>query len=185
MQMKVSDLLRQYVRGWLILILLGGEIFFNAILLPKVQARLAAVSNSSGPIDLLFFYTPEKVYSMVASYGEAGRAYYRTHELTIDIIYPIVYTLLFAFLITWLFQRGFPSGSRMQRLNVVPLGAFVFDMLENVCIVTMLSIHPAQPAALAWIATFITMIKWGFALATVGLILTGLVMALKNGFKKQ
>ena len=102
---KVSDLLRKYVRGWLILILLAGEIFFNAILLPKVQATLEKVSNGNGPIDLLFFYTPEKVYSMVASYGEAGRVFYRTHELTIDIIYPIVYTLLFAFLITWLFQR--------------------------------------------------------------------------------
>ncbi|HEY2980530.1 MAG TPA: hypothetical protein VGJ22_05080, partial [Anaerolineales bacterium] len=77
MLMKVSDTLRKSARGWLILVLLGGEILFNAILLPKVQARLVAVSNGSGPIDLLFFYTPEKVYSMVASYGEAGRAFYR------------------------------------------------------------------------------------------------------------
>jgi hypothetical protein len=49
----------------------------------------------------------------------------------------------------------------------------------------MLSIHPAQPAALAWLASGITVVKWLFAAATIALILTGLAMAAKNRFKKQ
>lgn len=182
---KLSETLKRYANGWLILALLGGEIFFTSFYLPGVQARLEEFSGGNGSIDLLLFYTPVQVYSMVASYGDAGRAMYRAHELTIDVIYPVVYTLLFALLITWLFRRGFAPGSRMQKLNVVPFGAFLFDMLENVCIVLMLSIHPAQPAALAWIGALITFVKWLFAIATILLILTGLVMALKNGFKKQ
>jgi hypothetical protein len=182
---RMSSTLRKYANGWLILVLLAGEIFFNAIYLPGVQARLEQYSGGNGPIDLQLFYTPEKVYGMVDSYGPEGRAVYRTHELTIDVIYPVVYTLLFAFLITWLFQRGFAPGSKMQRLNVVPLGAFVFDMLENICIVTMLSVHPSQPALVAWLGAVFTVVKWLFALATILLILTGLVMALKNRFRKQ
>ena len=86
---------------------------------------------------------------MVASYGDAGRASYRAFELTGDIIHPIVYTLFFALFITWLLQRGLPPGSKMQKLNVVPFGG------------------------------------WLFAGATIICILIGLVMALKNGFKKQ
>ena len=182
---NISAIFRKYAYGWLILVLLAGEIFFNAVYLPGVQARLEDLSGGNGPIDLLLYYTPEKVFAMVDSYGEEGRAGYITHELTIDVIYPVVYTLLFAFLISWLFQRGFPPGSPMQRLNVVPLGAFLFDMLENICIVTMLSAHPGQPAAVAWLGTIFTVIKWLFAAATVVLILTGLVMALRNGFRKQ
>jgi hypothetical protein len=122
---------------------------------------------------------------MVASYGEAGRADYRTFELTGDIIYPIVYTLFFALFMTWLFQRGFPPESSMQRLNVVPFGGWLFDLLENLGVVTMLSIYPATPPAVAWITAIFTLIKWLFAGATIFLILVGLVMALKNRFRKQ
>ena len=121
---------------------------------------------------------------MVASYGDAGRAFYRTFELTGDIIYPIVYTLLFSLLITWLFPRGFPANSKLQNLNVVPFGGWLFDLLENLCIVAMLSVYPSTPALVAILATIFTMIKWVFAGASALLILVGLAMALKNGFKQ-
>src|SRR5688572_24043403 len=182
---NLSQTLHKNARGWLVLIFLAGEIFFNAVYLPGVQAELQEFSGGNGPIDLQLFYTPAKVYSMVDSYGEEGRAFYLMHELTIDVIYPVVYTLFFALLITWLFQRGFAQGSKMQKLNVVPFGAFLFDMLENVCIVIMLTAHPGQPVIVAWLGTIFTVIKWLFAAATIVLILTGLVLALKNGFKKQ
>lgn len=182
---KISEMLRKYANGWLVLLFFAGEAFFNAVILPNQQAKIEAVSGGTGPIDLQIFYTPEKVYSMVASYGEAGRASYRTFELTGDIIYPIVYTLFFALLITWLFQRGFAVDSQMQKLNVIPFGGWLFDLLENLGIVTMLSVYPSTPPALAWVAAIFTLVKWLFAGATIVLILIGFIMALKNGFKKQ
>ena len=182
---NLSNTLKKYANGWLVLIFLAGEIFFNAVVLPNQQAKMEAGSGGTGPIDLLIFYTPEKVYSMVESYGEAGRASYRTFELTGDIAYPIVYTLFFALAITWLFQRGLPSTSNIHKYNVIPFGAWFFDLLENLSIVTMLSIFPSTPALLAWIATIFTMLKWLFVLPTALLLLYGLVKAAMNGFKKQ
>ena len=182
---KLSETLRKYASGWLVLVFLAGEMFFNAVILPNQQAKIEAGSGGVGPIDLQLFYTPEKVYSMVAAYGEAGRASYRTFELTGDIVYPIVYTLFFSLLITWLFQRGFASNSNMQKYNVVPFGGWLFDLLENLGIVTMLSVFPATPAALAWITAIFTLIKWLFAGASAVFMLIGLVKALMNGFKKQ
>lgn len=182
---RISETLRKYAMGWLVLLLFAVEMFFNAVILPNQQAKIEAASGGTGPIDLQLFYTPEKVYAMVASYGEAGRANYRAFELTGDIIYPIVYTLFFALLITWLFQRGFAADSRIQQLNVIPLGAWLFDLLENLGIVTMLSVYPSTPAALAWITATFTLVKWLFAGATIVLILVGLVMAIKNRFRKQ
>lgn len=180
---KLSVALKKYAKGWLILLLLALEILFNAVILPRTQAQMEAGSGGVGPIDLQFFYTPEKAYSMVAAYGDAGRAAYRTFELTGDILYPIIYTLLFSLLITWLFQRGFNADSQMQRLNVVPFGAGLFDLLENAGIVIMLSVYPSTPAIVAWLTTIFTMLKWGFAVASFALILIGLVMALRNWFK--
>ena len=182
---NLSMTLRKYANGWLVLLFFAGEVFFNAVILPNQQAKMEAGSGGTGPIDLQIFYTPEKVYSMVESYGDAGRADYRAFELTGDIIYPIVYTLFFSLFITWLFQRGFASNSKMQDLNVVPFGGWLFDLLENLGIVTMLSIYPATPAALAWISAIFTLIKWIFAAATIVLILIGLVKETMNGFKKH
>ena len=181
----LSGTLRKYTNGWLVLILLAGEMFFNAVILPGQQARLEAGSGGTGPIDLQFFYTPEKVYSMVASYGDAGRADYRAFELTGDIIYPIVYTLFFSLFITWLFQRSFASNSRMQKYNVVPFGGWLFDLLENLGIVSMLSVFPSTPAALAWITAIFTLIKWLFSGMSAVFMLIGLVKAAMNGFRKQ
>lgn len=182
---NISESLQKYANDWLVLLFFAGELLFNAVILPDRQTRLEAVSGGVGPIDLQLFYVPEKVYSMVAAYGEAGRASYRAFELTGDIVYPIVYTLFFALLLTWLFQRGAAPGSFMQKFNLIPLSTWLFDLLENLSIVSMLSIYPSTPQLLAWAAATFTLLKWLFAGATVVLILIGFGMALKNRFRKQ
>ena len=182
---NLSNKLKKYANGWLVLVFMAGEMFFNAIVMPGQQAKIAAGSGGTMPIDLQMFYTPEKVYGMIASYGEEIRASYRLFELTGDIIYPIVYTLFFSLAITWLFQRGFASNSSMHKYNVLPFGAWLFDLLENLGIVGMLSAYPSTPAALAWASAIFTLIKWLFVLPTAILLLVGLVMAIKNRFKKQ
>ena len=134
---------------------------------------------------LSFFATPEKVFGMIERYGEFNRPFYRNVEMTVDIIYPIVYLFFFGLLISWLFQRGFASTSPMRKLNLAPLGAWFFDLLENIVIVSLLSVFPSKPTALAWILMVISTVKWFFAGASVLLILVGLVMAIKNKFKIQ
>lgn len=175
---RLSTTLHKYAKGPLVLLFLALDLLFVALILPSTEAQMKATSGGVGPIDLQFFYTPEQVYSMVGAYGEAGRAFYRTFELTGDIIYPIIYTLFFSLLLSWLFRRGFAGASRWQRLNVLPFGALLFDLLENSCIVTMLSIYPATPTLLAWLATSFTMVKWSFAVVTLLLLLIGAVMTL-------
>jgi hypothetical protein len=174
----LSTTLQKYAKGPLVLLFLALDLLFVAFILPNTEAQMKATSGGVGPIDLQFFYTPEKVYSMVGAYGAAGRAVYRTFELTGDIIYPIIYTLFFSLLLSWLFRHGFAGDSRWQRLNVLPFGALLFDLLENICIVTMLTLYPATPAPLAWLATSFTMIKWSFAVVTLLLVLVGVMMAL-------
>lgn len=182
---KLSATLRKYANGWLVLFFFTGVAFFNAAVFPNQQATVQAASGGTGPIDVLLFYTPEKVYSMVASYGDVGRADYRLFELTGDIIYPIVYTLFFSLAITWLFQRGFPSNSVMQKYNVTPCGGWLFDLFENLGIVAMLSVYPSTPALLAWVTALFTVLKWLFVTASGVLMLIGLVKAALNGFRKQ
>jgi len=181
---NISNVLRKFAKGWLIIVLFLFYGLFMGVVMPGLKARMDNHAPGVGPIDLLFFYTPEKAYQMVAAYGELGRAVYRTGELTADIIYPIVYTLFFSLLITWLFQRGFSAESKMQGLNIVPFGAWLFDLLENLGIVGMLSIYPATPALLAWVSSVFTVVKWLFAGASMILIVIGIVAAISKTLKR-
>jgi len=67
----------------------------------------------------------------------------------------------------------------------MPVGAWLFDLLENVGTVSMVSMYPSKPAILAWITMLSGSIKWTFALISIGLVLVGLVKAAINGFRKQ
>lgn len=185
MLQNISNRFYGWAKGWLVLVLLVLDVFFAGFLMPLIGGMMQGGQGGIQPLDLMMFQTPDKLFAMVANYGDSTRVFYRNVELTVDILYPIVYLFFFGLAISWLFERGFAPNSSMRKLNIVPLGAFVFDLLENATIVTLLSIFPSQPMALGWLLFLLTTIKWLFAFASIALILAGLVMALKNGFKKQ
>jgi hypothetical protein len=182
---NISERFYKWNKGWLVFILFVLDGFFSGFLLPLVQAMMQGDKGGVQPLDLMLFATPERIFGMVNEYGEYGRPFYRSVELTVDIVYPIVYLFFFGLLISWLFQRGFASTSPMRKFNIMPLGAWFFDLLENIVIVILLSVFPSQPTALAWILSLLSAIKWLFAGTSMLLILVGLIMAIKNKFKMQ
>lgn len=182
----LSARFHSWATGWRVIILMVADALMAGYIMPAAGAIMAlAANNSVMPLDLMFFFTPQQAFEMIEKYGEQGRALYLRIELTADIVYPIVYTLFFGLLISWLFQRGFKPQSPMQKWNIMPVGAWFFDMLENLGIVSMLSIYPAQPVGLAWLTMIMGSLKWAFAFISIALILVGLVRALLNGFRKQ
>jgi hypothetical protein len=183
---RISEKFHAWAKGWRVIILFIADALMMGYVMPVAGAIMAlAANNSVLPLDLMFFYTPKRAFDMIEKYGEAGRAIYLKIELSADIIYPIIYTLFYALLISWLFQRGFKPESQMQKWNVIPMGAWLFDLLENAGIVSMLSLHPSQPAILAWITMLFGTLKWAFAFISIGLVLVGLVRAAMNRFRKQ
>lgn len=182
----ISKKFHAWATGWRVFILFVLEALMMFYIMPLAAGIMAfAANNSVLPLDLMFFYTPEQAFEMMDRYGAAGRSVYFRIELTADIIYPIIYTLFYGLLLSWLFQRAFKPDSNMQKWNVMPVGAWFFDLLENAGIVTMLAMYPSKSEILAWIAMFFGSLKWGFFVVTVVLVLTGLVRAALNRFRKQ
>jgi hypothetical protein len=181
---RISRALHKYAGGGSILALFVLEAVFIFFIMPMSAALIKYDSGGPGPIDLLFLYTPATAYARVAAYGEYGRSFYRSMELSLDLIYPLVYTLLLGLLLGWLTQRGFPAQSRAQRWNLLPLGAWFFDLLENLGIVSMLSAYPARPALLGWLTAGFTLVKWLFAGASIALIVITFAAAARNRFRK-
>lgn len=182
---NISTKFHKWAKGWLVLILLALDVFFAGFLMPLIGGLMQGGQGGIQPLDVMVFSTPDRTFDMIERYGDWGRVFYRNVELTVDILYPIIYLFAFGLLISWLFQRGFSSDSKMMKLNVMPLGTWFFDLLENLNIAAMLSMHPAKPVAVAWLYMVFNVVKWLFAAASILLILAGLAMAIKNRFKKQ
>ena len=76
-------------------------------------------------------------------------------HLTWDFIIPILGFLFVGLFISWLLQRSFRPGSKLQKLNLLALGS-VFDLLENICLISMMVGYPARPVVVAWLKTIFT-----------------------------
>lgn len=166
---KSSQFFRQWTKGWLILAVLLVLVLFMAVTLPRLQA----VSRGIEGLDTMFFYTPGEAYANLASHSAAGREVLLSFHLTADLVNPILYGLFLVLLVSWFFQRSFSRTSRLQNLNLIPLGAVIFDVSENVCIALMISALPRQIEALAWLSTVSTMLKLSFIYLSTALILLG------------
>lgn len=164
---KLSNWLGRIATGWLVLAFFVVELAFMAYFLPNAQATIEAFSGGVGPLDLTFFPSAQQSMAAVNAYGPEGRPFYATVELTADILYPIAYTFFYSLLITLLARRAFDKDSKLQRLNLLPFGAWLFDMLENVCILTMLFSFPTEQPLVATALTFMNGIKWLFAGASI------------------
>ncbi len=138
-------------------------------IMPRLGAQVMNTPGA-GPLDLMFAYSPAQAFATLGAFSGEGRDACRLFLLTADIAYPITYTLFFAWSIVLLSRTTHWAGARW--LLLAPLLLFGFDMAENTAIVALLSVHPAQPAWLALIASLCTTLKWIFAALTIVLVLT-------------
>ena len=133
--------------------------------------------GSPGPLDLKFAYSASEAAAQIHAFTDAGRAGYRMFLLTIDVIYPIAYTVTFVWAIALLKLQ-----TRWEKTTIFALpavAAFGFDILENMTISLMLTVYPDQPAALSWMASIFTTLKWLCVAATIATILLLIVARLQ------
>ena len=138
---------------------------------PFGLSALTELTGGAGILDMEFTYTPVQAYAMLAALGDAGRAFYLTRIVPLDLVFPLAYTLFYAVTISWLFSRWLPAGSPWMRLNLVPLVAGAADYCENIGVVAMLLAYPAELYGVAAFTAVISPIKYTFIAVSVLLIL--------------
>ncbi len=134
------------------------------------------------PLDLLFSYTPTQAYDLITGYGDK-RATYAYMSLTADTAYPMIYTALFMVLIMQLAKTLWPDHPGRHRLALVPLCAFVFDLLENHSIRKMLNAFPERLDNVAETASAFTSLKWSSVYVIFTIIIVLLVLLLIKKLK--
>jgi len=184
MFIKLSNTFNRLARGWAILICLSLFILFQII--PDLLFPEAA--EAFGPmihLDGLIYYTPETAFAAVESYGAAGRTLMVYLHILWDIPFPLIYTALLSLCISWLLQRGFPPGSWMLRLNLIPVLGGILDLLENTFIVILLLTYPSQPVLIARMSGFATLGKFISGIVIFALLMVGLTSAARNRFRLE
>lgn len=157
------------------LALLSTVLFFVFLggVLPIQAAATAAVGGTTKTPDTTFFYTAEELYRIAGELGEAGRSHYIRSRFTFDVVWPLVYLTFLVTTIGWLAQRSFDASSKWRPINLLPVAAALFDLLENSTASLVMARYPAMTPAVAELAGFFTLLKWIFVLVSfVALILT-------------
>ena len=102
-------------------------LLFPAYILKNAETKMNTLAGSEvGVIDLTFGFDPQKTLDMVAAYGDAGRKYYASVEMTADIAYPFTYAVFFAIILTLLFRR-----SSLAWVAIIPFIRMFFDYCET------------------------------------------------------
>lgn len=153
-----------------LLISFGITIIITALMyssLPMTNSALLAVSGEN-ILDITFYYPAEEALRRMEAYGSEGRAIYLGFE-GLDFPFIPVYSLALAFLLSWLIRKsGAAESSRHARLNLLPLLIGTADVVENSCVVMLLTLHPDAPTVFGSVASSATLFKHLFIVATLG-----------------
>lgn len=157
-------------------LLLGALLYipFPAYIFRSMGERMNVFAGRAvQPIDVLIGYDPARIQQMVTTYGHDGRAAYAQGELTADLAYPLIYTFLLCIILSLLYRNR--SYAPFRLVNVLPVGILFFDLLENSCIIFLLTRYPQTSATVASLCSVFTNVKWAVALVVIVLVLYGLV----------
>ncbi|MGB4247377.1 MAG: hypothetical protein WBJ75_06610 [Pseudohongiellaceae bacterium] len=159
-----------------LLISFGITIIIAALMyssLPMTNSALLAVSGEN-ILDITFYYQPGEAMRRMEAYGEEGRSIYLGFEM-LDFPFIPAYTLALAFLLSWLIGKSRAAedslhSSLRSRLNLLPLLIGAADLVENSCVVMLLTLHPDAPILFAAVASSATLFKHLFIGATLAAV---------------
>lgn len=174
---KLSNFLRKYSPGWVVLASLIVFVVFSGLTLPVESARAEQYSQGMGSPDTALFYNNQTLVNMAENYGEEGRSAYVTARWGFDLAFPFIYTLFYITSISYFFRI-----TRYWWLNLLPLGGLVFDLAENTAASLVMSAYPDQVIWAERFAPIFTPVKWIFVAVCMLLVGIGLIFWLWKNF---
>ena len=180
--MKTLSTFLDRIANWksLVLALAIYGLFAGYILKNTEKKIIELAGKPVGIIDLTFGFNPQKTLMMVAGYGEAARSYYARAEMTTDIVYPIVYAFLLGIILS-LLHRGRPYAW----VNLFPFLCLLFDYLENINIIILLTTFPQQSLMIAVLCEIFKLMKWLTFGAVILFMIFGVISKTVNRVKQR
>lgn len=120
-------------------------------------------------------YSPDQAKSLLNALGAAGRNFYLTRQLPLDLAYPALMALTLVSLLRWFESRG--ASQRFAQIGIwLSIGAAIFDYLENAGICLMILSLPNLSDSVVRASSFASIVKSGLTSAAIMTVLLGFVI---------
>lgn len=106
-------------------------------------------------------YSFEYANELLGLLGSTGRDLYLYTQLPLDFIYPVLFAISCCLLLSWLLLKTQDTSSKMFYFCFIPVMAGVFDYLENICVIRLLTSYPDISDTSVFIASSMTIAKSG------------------------
>jgi hypothetical protein len=153
----------------------GSGLIGASIYLLMINVTLAHIEAVSGhvPFDMRpFGYGSIEAATLLEALGVEGRAYYLSHQIALDTLYPFMLTLTLIATICWFGQR-MPNRKLVRFGIAFSVGSALFDYVENLGIAAMILSWPEISVLQVYATSSATILK--SALTTLAVLLTLLV----------
>ncbi|MEE4194880.1 MAG: hypothetical protein V2J07_06755 [Anaerolineae bacterium] len=182
---RLSTWLQKKSTGWVAVIAVIIFLVFTATVLPMQAEQAAATANGADSPDSSFFYSTTDLYDSAETFGEEGRSAYIQARWSFDVVWPLVYTFFLVTTISWFFKNAFPTDSKLQLANLVPVLGMVFDFLENSATTIVMARFPEMSPVAGFLAPIFTPIKWLFVNGSFVVLLIGAAFLIRNRIQKR
>jgi hypothetical protein len=180
----MADLIRfmqKHSTGRLILVLFALTMtVYSAMLLYSIPSVSVFAPElplfDLSPAGYSFNYANE----LLTQLGEEGRNLYLSTQLPLDFIYPGLFAVTYSLLLVWLFGKTFNVNSKVYYFALVPFLAGVFDYVENLFIIKMISSFPELQVNVVKVASTFTILKSSFSMFFFILLTVGFALLCKQ-----
>ena len=153
----------------------GCGLIATVIYVLMIGVTLAHIEAVSGqvPFDMRpFGYSSAEAARLLESLGVEGRAYYLSHQIALDSLYPATLALTLSAAVCW-FGQSLPNRKLVRFGIALSVGSALFDYVENLGIAAMIWSWPEVSTALVYAASTATIVK--SALTTLAVLLALLI----------
>ncbi|MBO9432418.1 hypothetical protein [Sulfitobacter sp. R18_1] len=136
--------------------MLAATVYFAMV--SVTLAHLEVVSGQQ-PFDMRpFGYSPTDAATLLDSLGMAGRKYYLSHQIPLDMLYPALLALTLSNTFFWFVSR-IPNRSFVHLGVTLSVSSGLFDYIENLGIVAIIRSWPDVPDYVVYATSTATISK--------------------------
>lgn len=170
---RFSDYLHAAASLKMILLAFIAQVIFAVFIIPYSSSLIDPLKTQT-LFELRFGYNSTQTYSILEAIGLKGRNALLVYCLLIDILYAIVYSISFSMLLSLFFRSSFSKNHYFQWFNAFPFLIGFADIFENFSLAFITIKFPEKIDFAVKLASTFSLMKWGFMLYNLLLLLTGL-----------
>lgn len=125
-------------------------------------------------------YTHSQALTLLHSLGHAGRDAYLFPQIALDFVYPGLFAICYSLMLIWVYSKRVRSDSKFLYLAIIPALAGLFDYIENILIIRMITAFPDVSKGLVSTASSATLLKSAFSTASFLILILGFTFLLKR-----